>query len=116
MTEREDFDLDALLDTARGQDLPVRADFMARVLADAAALQRPAAALSGRSRGSWISDLFGGWPALGGVLVAGAAGLWVGIAPPAGVEQLAAQMLGATDSVTFLPSDDLTLFEEPTDG
>ena len=68
-------------------------------------------------RTGWITDLFGGWPALSGVLAAGVTGLWVGVAPPAGVEDLAANFLGTTQSVTFLPdTTDLIWIEEPTDG
>jgi hypothetical protein len=119
MTERDMNDLDQLLNAAQRTAVPASDDLMARVLADAAALQPAPGTIKPQQRASrigWLRDLIGGWPAWSGVLAAGLTGLWVGVAPPAGVESLAATMIGTTQSVTFLPETDLTLFEDPTDG
>lgn len=111
-------DLDTLFATARTQLATPGDDLVARVLADAAAQQQaPTIPRRHRSRGAgWLQDLLGGWPALTGVIAAGLAGLWIGAAPPAGVEGLAAELVGTTQTVTFLPETDVTLFEDPTDG
>ena len=120
MTDREMDRLDAVLAQARCADVAVTDALMARVLADAAREQARLPVQAVRLRGSgpvaWLHDLIGGWPALGGVLAAGLAGLWVGVAPPEAVETLAAGFLGQTQAVTFLPETDLSLFEDPSDG
>jgi hypothetical protein len=67
---------------------------MARVLADAEALQ-PRPADPPRGGGAWaeVWRLLGGWPAAAGLAAAGVAGLWIGAAPPEvlapGIERLA---------------------------
>ena len=118
MTERGIDPLDDLFDAARHTEVSPSDRLMARVLADAAQVQADRLPQKARpQRTGWITDLFGGWPALSGVLAAGVTGLWVGVAPPAGVEDLAANFLGTTQSVTFLPdTTDLIWIEEPTDG
>ncbi|WP_386680472.1 dihydroorotate dehydrogenase [Loktanella sp. R86503] len=119
MTERDMNNLDQLLNTARRRAVPASDDLMARVLADAVALQPAAGTVRPQqtaSRTGWLRDLIGGWPALSGVLAAGLTGLWVGVAPPTGVESLAATMIGTTQTVTFLPETDFSLFEDPSDG
>lgn len=77
---------------------------MARVMADAArAMPRqavPAAPQPGRFA-SWLQAL-GGWPTMGGLVAAGVAGLWIGVAPPASLENLAADMLGTTEEIDLL--------------
>ena len=112
--------VDQLLTQARQVKVAVTDDLMARVLADAAREQaRQLPVLMPRPRRGllgWVETLLGGWPALGGVLAAGLVGLWVGLVPPAGVESLAADLFGTTQSVTFLPEPDLSIFEEPSDG
>ena len=118
MTNRDMDDLDDLLALAKARPVTPGDDLMARVLADAAAQQSPARVRTGSPSGTtrWLQDLLGGWPVLTGILAAGLSGLWIGVAPPAGVEGLAAVLVGTTQSVTFLPETDLTLFEDPTDG
>lgn len=118
MTEHETDPLEQLFATERHADVTPSDRLMARVLADAAQVQADRVVQPVKARGGgWIMDLFGGWPALGGVLAAGVTGLWVGVAPPASVESLAADLLGTSQSVTFLPeTTDLIWIEEPTDG
>ena len=120
MTDRMTDSVDHLLAQARQAEVAVTEDLMARVLADAAREQaRHLSVTVPRRRPGpfgWVEALIGGWPALGGVLAAGLAGLWVGMVPPAGIESLAADLFGTTQPVTFLPEPDLSIFEEPSDG
>ena len=120
MTDRDPDDLEVLFAQARRTEAAVTDDLMARVLADAARVQ-PTAARQVPHRPSagplvWLRDAIGGWPAWGGVIAAGLTGLWVGVAPPAAIESLAADVIGTTQAVTFLPDADLSLFEEASDG
>ena len=68
------------------------------------------------SRGFGLFDLLGGWPALGGVAMAGITGLWIGIAPPASVEALSAQVFGTTDSVSLMGEASVWTELDVTDG
>ena len=120
MTDRDRDELARVFAQARGAPVTVRETVMACVLTDAARVQ-PAvmatrAARRRRGAASWLRDLVGGWPALGGVMAAGLTGLWLGIAPPSGVESLTASLIGTTQIVIFLPDADLSLFEDLSDG
>ncbi|WP_424979437.1 hypothetical protein [Leisingera sp. S232] len=55
----------------------------AAILADAARAQPGAVVRQGRLP-LWrqLADAIGGWPALGGLAAASAAGVWIGLAPP----------------------------------
>ncbi|MEM7596993.1 MAG: hypothetical protein AAF382_04790 [Pseudomonadota bacterium] len=65
---------------------PPSDDLMARVMADADAVQAqiltplPKARVSALSR---VMDVIGGWPTLAGMATAGMAGVWIGVAQPA---------------------------------
>ena len=82
-------------------------DLMKRVLADADALQPRPSAASVPAMGIWsrMLDAIGGWPAAGGLVAATVAGIWVGIAPPASVEDLTATMIGDEVSISLFPTD-----------
>ena len=99
--EREDALLDAVFETARRQEVVPSDDLMARVLADAER-ERPGPVAVARP-GPWTRflDGLGGWPALGGLAAAGVAGLWIGLAPPASVEDWAAEAFGAAETVSL---------------
>lgn len=105
MTDRDDEMLDGIFDTARRVSPAPNDALMARVLADAARLT--AAPPPVPSVGFWgqISANLGGWPVLGGLATVTAAGLWIGVAPPASVENIAARMMGDTVTVTLLSTD-----------
>ncbi|WP_245820547.1 UPF0449 family protein [Flavimaricola marinus] len=97
--------LDALLADVAGAPDPVPSDdLMARILADAEASRPVPAAPPEAPRLGWRNWLatLGGWPVLGGMAMAGVAGLWLGVAPPAAVDQMVAEMLGETVSVDLL--------------
>ena len=93
MTDRNKDDgaaLEVLFDAARAEAPQVPEALMARVLADAAA-QQPAARGSAWRR---LLAAFGGMPALGGLVAATCVGFWLGVAPPAGLPDLAGEILG----------------------
>lgn len=106
---------DALLrEVAAQTPLPDDA-LMARVLADAARIQMaPVVAAPGRF--AQLREMMGGWPGMGGLALAGIAGLWVGVAPPAGVETLAADILGTTEAISFVDDADWLFAEGALDG
>lgn len=96
-----DFDNDALEDlfaAARANPPRVSADLQARVLADAEALMPKANSLKlPWHRALW--QLFGGAAGLSGLATAAAVGIWVGVAPPAGMPDLAGQFVSGTWNV-----------------
>lgn len=109
MTRETDRDagLDRLLDEARG-DGP-DAGLMARVLADAEAVQRARAVPDARPQGrrGWLAgivDKLGGWGAVGGVTAAGVMGLSVGLYAPDAV----AGWIGGEAFGLQIVTDDIT--------
>ncbi len=118
MTDPNESELDEFFAAAKESEVPASPDLMARVLADAEDLQ-PRASEVARPHSSnlWagLLDVLGGWPALGGVAAAGVAGLWLGMAPPASVEDLTSGLWGTTTAVSLM-SDFDTLLEEGIDG
>lgn len=106
MTDPKSDNLSALLDMAAAQQPVPPDDLMARVLADAQALQPApvAVAPSVPARRGWESfvEMIGGWPGIGGLATAGVAGLWIGFAPPVSLETLAAEILGTTEVINLL--------------
>ena len=116
MTERDDVDLDSLFAEAReGRALPGD-DLVARILADAdavAAERETPVRDVGPPAGwrDWMRTL-GGWPAVGGLLASTVAGLWIGVAQPAALSDLAASVWGEQVSVTLgVDVDPLSLLE-----
>jgi hypothetical protein len=95
-TEPEDERMDALFAAARGAERPGD-DLVARVLADAAAVQAEAAPKPVTPpRGGRLSGLLsalGGWPGLSGVTAAGIAGLALGFWAPDVVDSLSGGQL-----------------------
>jgi len=79
MTEH---DLDALLAAAAKDAAQAPSgDLMARVLADAEAMQPQAASLAPAPRRGVLAGIvsaLGGWPSLGGLAAATVAGVWIG--------------------------------------
>lgn len=117
MTDPEMKKLDDLLGHVADVTPQVSDDFMARVLADAAALQPVAYALPARqNRWANLLDVIGGWPALSGLATAGIVGVWMGAAPPIGLETLAADLMGTTQSVDLLGDTLGTTWSAAIDG
>ncbi len=110
MTDKHDeFGLNAYFDAGRKAAQMPSGDLMARVLADAGAQQManvPAlAAQAGLFTSLWAA--IGGWPTVAGMATATLVGVWIGISPPAQLEQFSAAVLGDTGDaylVDLLPA------------
>lgn len=112
-------DIDGLLAAARGRAAEPSADLLARVLADAYALQ-PAAPMAPvtarpapRPRWAGLLALFGGGAGLAGLVTAGVAGLMIGLLQPAPVSAFTGAMTGVLggaaaplETVELIPSFD----------
>jgi hypothetical protein len=103
-------ELEQLFAAARGAEAPSEA-LMARVLADAAAVQaeaRPApvrAPSGGGTVSGWLSSI-GGWFGAGGLAAATVAGLLIGVYAPDSVDSAlggSLSTLGLVESQTLLP-------------
>jgi hypothetical protein len=109
--KREIDRLDALLDEVAGQKAAPSADLMARVLADAARVQLPVAArpLAQGSSGvfSPLWAALGGWAGAGGLAAVAAAGVWLGIAPPAALESVTYIFFGNSVTLQVFSADDV---------
>ena len=109
MTDPNDDFLDDLFATARRGDPVPGDDLVTRILADSDAVQDSWAtpATPTVELGLWarMLDVIGGWPALGGLAAATIAGVWVGIAPPAGVTDLTAGIWGEAVTVPLTSTD-----------
>ncbi|KQI72409.1 hypothetical protein AN191_08180 [Loktanella sp. 5RATIMAR09] len=107
MTNPNDDMLDDLLAQARGAS-PLPSDaLMARVIADADAAQPRASAMPVARPGviARMLDTIGGWPAVSGLAMATVAGIWVGVAPPASVQDVTAAMIGDEVSINLFATD-----------
>lgn len=105
MTDDKDDMLNDIFATARAQTPKPDDLLMARVLADAARVSAPVPTISRPGFWARLSDTLGGWPAIGGLAAATVAGVWVGVAPPASVEDLAARMIGDMVTVSLFTPD-----------
>ncbi|WP_457648212.1 hypothetical protein [Profundibacter sp.] len=110
MTDKHDeFGLDAYFYAERKATRVPSGDLIARVLADAGAQQManvPApAAQPGLFASLWAA--IGGWPTAAGMVTATLVGVWIGISPPAPLEQITAEVPGGADDaylVDLLPA------------
>jgi len=102
--DSQDDPLEMLFQQARADPPRVPEALMARVLADAQALQPDAARPVSRWRA--LLRAVGGGPALGGLVTASCLGFWLGVAPPAGMPDLAGQVLGQQDDASYDTSYD----------
>lgn len=115
MTDPNDDMLDDLFAEARQVAPPVSSALIGRVMADAAAARKPARTVR-PGFAVRLSEMLGGWPALGGLALATVAGLWVGMAPPAPVADLTSELMGQTVSVSLFADGDLLNGELFADG
>ncbi len=105
MTKNDDMFLTELFAEARDADLQVPQHLMARVLIDAdEQIAATAKAAQKPQQGLWslLMTAIGGWPAVGGLAMAGVAGIWVGYAPPTGIPDIANNVWGDAMTVTVL--------------
>lgn len=110
---RDDGALMTLFAEARETGAVPSDDLMARILADAAAVdaaRHPAPETPGTGFWAGLVAAVGGWPGLGGLAAATVAGLWIGIAPPSGLSGLADAVFGSSStsvSVSVFSVDDV---------
>lgn len=84
--------LDACFKAGRAASLNPSAELLARVLADADAVQSGLRASDVQfpppraTRLRQMVKALGGWPALGGLAAATVAGVWIGLSPPDGLQ------------------------------
>jgi hypothetical protein len=112
-------ELDALLDLARQKAPDLPAGLEQSILADAASVQaelqqqsRPDTRSASRPWWEQVLSVFGGAPALGGLGVACAVGVWVGLAPPAFLPdpvQMFVEVQAGSD-VDLFGADDVVAF------
>lgn len=98
--------LDDLFAEARGAEIPGD-DLVARVLADAAAVQAGPAAVPVASGGGWMAGWLsgiGGWFGAGGLAAATLAGLLIGVYAPDSVD---AALGGQLSELGLVSQDDL---------
>jgi hypothetical protein len=104
---QDDALLEALFAEAAGDGKPeVPADLMARILADAEAMQPTAAALAARPARQGLFSQFmqaiGGWPSLAGLATATVAGVWIGFSAYGTIVPSSVADLIEGDSQTYL--------------
>ena len=96
-------ELEDLFAAARSEPPAVPGHLTAAILEDAAREQpgfQPARRAARQPFWRQLIEAVGGWPALGGLAAASAAGLWIGIAPPSFVPDPVA-LAGLEDSVPY---------------
>ena len=112
-------DLDAILAAARTAGADASEDFLARVLADAYAMQpQPAAVVAVPAASGWRARLvaslsaLGGMGAAAGLATATLAGVWIGFARPDLIGGLGLAWTGAqVESIELLPTVEAWLTE-----
>lgn len=113
--ELADEALESLFAQARVQPPQPTADLQARILEDAMDVQaalaaapvvapEPEAGLMQR-----IAALFGGWPALGGMVTASLLGIWIGAAPPAFLPDAASLLNQGAQNVDVFDSYEMAV-------
>ena len=108
--ELHDTELDALFAEAQQATPEPSPEFMARLTAEALA-EQPQRRAAVKRGGFWseIWEAIGGAPALAGLAVAGVAGLWLGIYPPAAVTEVIWGASVARDELSLYFSFDIAL-------
>lgn len=115
MTKSEDQMLDDLF-ALRRETVPVASDdLMARILQDSIAA-RTVASTPKPSFWQGFRDMIGGWPAVGGLAMAGVTGVWFGIAPPATVSNFASDLIGTSVTVDLFDDSSSFFAEASIDG
>ncbi|WP_299739354.1 hypothetical protein [uncultured Roseobacter sp.] len=109
---KETVEVDALLKAARDPVPDVPDGLMARVLADAAALQPTQMGVMREKPGLWMrwTDLLGGWQGMGGLVAATCAGVWIGLNPPAALPDAGVLLLGYETADITTTTAELTSF------
>lgn len=101
--------LDALFAQARTTNVQPTDGLLARVMADAVQVNRekqsqavkPPGLVQSRGFLAGLIAALGGWPAMGGLAMATATGLYVGVAPPASLTAIGQAVWGETVTVSL---------------
>lgn len=106
--------LEALFDEARRAQVEMPEALNARILADAKRAQAgfPGVFETVRAApapGLWsqLVAALGGWPTVGGLATVGAAGIWIGVAPPSFLPDPARLVMGDGSDIELLDVDDM---------
>lgn len=108
-TDKEMIELDVFFDAARRETTDLPDGLTDRIVADAVEVQRGWRTPAPTVRPGILRqfyDMLGGWPAIGGLATACAAGVWLGFSPPSVLPDPAQYVM--TDS-TFLDDDSLVV-------
>jgi hypothetical protein len=114
MTDRiTDTQLEALFAETRQEQAAPSDDLMSRILADAVSAQSPIVSAPPKTETFWsvFSAMIGGWPAASGLAAATVAGIWIGVAPPQGLSDVASTLTGGSFTVDILPDADILALE-----
>ena len=111
-TDLTDLELDDLFASARTVDPDPHDDFMARLFADIddVADGFEQVALPTEERRSLLASLWaalGGWAGASGLAAAAAAGLWIGISPPASLSSVTDVIWADSVDVSLFASEDI---------
>lgn len=120
MMDDKDFELEGYFAAERDVAAQPSVELMARIMADAHT-HIPAAQVAQTPqptvrRGMFASllDAVGGWPSLAGMATATVAGVWIGFSQPAGLDLVAEQLMGTSDTtylVDLVPAFDTEIEE-----
>ncbi|MDO6589248.1 hypothetical protein Q4539_03210 [Yoonia sp. 1_MG-2023] len=105
MTDLNDDILEDIFAQARAVAPVPSDDLIARVMAGATVPQAVPQPAPRRSLGQQVLDLLGGWTAVSGLVTATCAGVWIGVAPPASVENYTATYFGDEINVSIFSED-----------
>lgn len=110
---KEIADLETLFADARQGGVQMPSGLMDRIIADADQIQAGFAQQPdrGRAPGLWaqIMQSLGGWPAMGGLAAACAAGVWIGLAPPSFLPDPAGYVFETGADLDLIGVDQLAL-------
>ncbi|WP_428515512.1 hypothetical protein [Roseovarius sp.] len=119
-TGKPDNEMEAMFAAARTHAPEPDADFLARVLDDAEAVQAGFAERAGSgaarlypapARGlRGVFAALGGWPAVAGLGAAAVTGVWIGVAPPEGLSTAAQSVWDQDVTLAFEPDLGTDLF------
>ncbi len=116
MTDHNDDMLEDIFAQARAVASTPSDDLMARVLAGAVPPTPPVISAPPTSVGKRLLDMLGGWPAVSGLVTATFAGVWIGVAPPASIQDYTAAYFGDEVSVSIFNDDAVFATGDLTDG
>jgi len=113
-TDKDFKDLDLLFAETRQSEGQMPEGLFRRIVADGEQVQAgfaAAAAARGQAHGQGMWSQFvtvlGGWPTLGGLAAACAAGVWIGLAPPSFLPDPAELVLGGNAQMDLIGLDEL---------